>query len=78
MPVFAFAFVLIIENVDIFVDNDPVDNDPVDLIDTAAATDTTLVYNNFCFIGEPDSKPIISKIKKLYFFINLFESFNSN
>ena len=63
MPVFASAFVLIIENVDFSVDNDS-----VDLINTAAATDTTLVYSNFYFTGELDSKPTISKNKKAIFF----------
>ena len=68
MFVSAFAFVLIIENVDFFVDNDFVNNDSVDLIDTAAVTDTTLVYSNFCFIGKLDSKPTTSKNKKAIFF----------
>ena len=73
MPVSASAFVLIIENVDFFIDNDF-----VDLIDIAAATDTTLVYSNFRFTGEPDSKPTISKSKKAIFFLNPFEGFDSN
>ena len=64
MPVSASAFVLIIEN--------------VDLIDTAAATDTTLVYSNFCFTGESDSKPTISKNKKAMFFLNSFKNSGSN
>ena len=58
MPVSASASVLTIENVDFSVDNDP-----VDLIDTAAATDTTLVYSNSRFTGEPDSRPTTSKKK---------------
>ena len=58
MPVSASAFVSTIENVDFFVDNDP-----VDLIDTAAATDTTSVYSDFRLTGEPDSRPTTSKKK---------------
>ena len=69
MSVSASAFVLTIENVDFFIDNDFVDNDPVNLIDTAAVIDTTLVYSDFCFTGESNSKLTISKIKKLYFFL---------
>ena len=73
MPVSAFAFVLTIENVDFFVDNDF-----VDLIDTAAATDTILIYSNFRFIGKLDSKPTTSKNKKAIFFLNPFKSSGSN
>ena len=73
MPVFASAFVLTIENVDFSVDNDP-----VDLIDTAAATDTTLVYSNFRLTGESDSKPTTSKNKKAMFFLNPSGGFGSN
>ena len=73
MPVSASAFVLTIENVDFSVDNDP-----VDLVDTAAATDTTLVYSNFRLIGEPDSKPTTSKNKKAIFFLNPSGDSDSN
>ena len=73
MPVSASAFVLTIENVDFSVDNDP-----VDLIDTAAATDTTLVYSNFRFTGELNSKPTTSKNKKAIFFLNSFKNSGSN
>ena len=68
MPVSVSAFVLIIENVDFFVDKDPVNNNFVNLINTAAVTDTTLVYSNFRFTGELDSKPTTSKNKKAIFF----------
>ena len=78
MPDFAFTFVLIIENVDFFINNDFVDNDSVNLIDTAAATDTILVYNNFRFTGKLNSKPTTSKNKKFIFFLNSFENSGSN
>ena len=98
MSISASAFVLIIEHVDFFVDNDsvdndsvdndsvdndpvdndPVDNDSVDLIDIAAAIDTTLIYNNFRLTGELNSKLTTSKNKKTAFFLNSFEGFDSN
>ena len=68
MFISVFAFVIIIENVNFFVNNDFVDNDFVNLIDTAAATDTTLIYSNFYFTGELNSKPTINKNKKVIFF----------
>ena len=75
MPASIFAFILPSENVDFFINNDFVDNDPVDLINTAAVIDTTLVYSNFGFIDELNSKLIINKNKKTIFFSNPFEKY---
>ena len=66
VPASVSTFILTIENVD-----SSVDSDSVELINT------TLVYSNPRFTGEPSSKPTINKGKEAIFFLNPFEGFGS-